>query len=82
MREVGLIPELFNMWGGIVLRRLLRRGSTTEVFNRGLYREVVEANNQWIKKERGMGGLGVKHDCELYSGVKRLGDIPEYLQNL
>ena len=37
------------------------RGSTTEVLNRGLETEVIEANNHWRKRERGRdGGEGLR----------------------
>ena len=38
------------------IMRSLRRGSTTEVLNHGLESSVIEVNNCWRKRERGMGG--------------------------
>ena len=38
------------------LRILLRRGSTTEALNMGLFTEVIKANNLWIKRDGIIGG--------------------------
>ena len=41
MRKVILIPERVNVGENMSLRRSLRRGSTTEFLDRGLYTEVI-----------------------------------------
>ena len=38
------------------LRISLMRGSTTEVLNRGLDTSVIDSNNIWRNRERGIGG--------------------------
>ena len=64
------------------LRISLRRGSTTEVMNRGLDTQVIEAKNRCIKGDRGRGGVrGFKNGGEVYSGGERLGDTLEILAN-
>ena len=55
MEEVGLIPEGVEVAEDMSLRRLSKRGSTTEVLNRGLDILVIEANNLWSKIEKGKG---------------------------
>ena len=67
VREVVLITEGVDVGENMRLRRLFRVGSTTEVLNRGLYMEVIEAKNQWrnMDRGRGRGGGGVKHDGRL-----------------
>ena len=37
------------------LKRLLRRGSTSEATNNGVPREVIELNNRWRKVEKARG---------------------------
>ena len=51
-----LIPEGVYIGDDMILWRSLRRGSTTENMNRGLDTSVIEANNVWMKVDRGRGG--------------------------
>ena len=51
-----LIPEGLNIGKDMSLWRSLRRGSITEVLNRGLDTLVIKANNIWKKRELGRGG--------------------------
>ena len=51
-----MIPEGVESGEYMILRRFLRRGSTTEVLNNGLASSVIEAKNSWRKRERGRGG--------------------------
>ena len=37
---------------GIILRRPLRKGPTTEVMNMGMETLVVEANNRWRNRDK------------------------------
>ena len=55
-REVGLIPDVFEVGENMILRILLSRGSTNEVFNRGLDTSVIEAKNRWRNRDRGRRG--------------------------
>ena len=47
--EVGLITWGVDVGEDTILRRLLRRGSTTEVLNNGLDSSVIEAINILMK---------------------------------
>ena len=59
------------------LRRYLRRGSTTEVSNRGLYMAEIEANSRRRKRDRGIGGgqrlimIATYHQVEMTWGYTR-----------
>ena len=46
----GLIPEGLYICENMSLWISLRRGSTTEVLNRGLYTLVIKANNRCRKR--------------------------------
>ena len=50
-----LIPAGVYIGDDMILWRSLRRGSTTENMNRGLDTSVIEANNRWINRDRGIG---------------------------
>ena len=55
MREVGLFSERVNVRENMSFSRLLRRVSTTEVFNRVLDTAVIKDNNRWRNTERRRG---------------------------
>ena len=52
------------------VRRSLRRGSTTEASNRGIPKEVVEANQRWGKHQRARGVLPQMAMMERYSDAR------------
>ena len=47
-RELGLIPEGVNVGENISFSRLLSRGTTMEMLNRGFYTAVVGDKNRWM----------------------------------
>ena len=51
-----MIPGVVDVRESMSLRRYLRRGSITELLNRGMYAAVIEVNNRWRKREQGRGG--------------------------
>ena len=52
------------------IRRSLRRGATTEAQNRGIDKDVLEANNRWKKHLRSRGVLPNMSMVERYSDAK------------
>ena len=52
------------------VRRSLRRGSTTEASNRGIPKEVIEANQRWGKHQRSRGVLPNMSMMERYSDAR------------
>ena len=51
-----MIPAVVEIGEDMSLRISLMRGSTTEVLNRGLDTSVIDSNNIWRNRERGIGG--------------------------
>ena len=51
----GLIPAVVDIGEDMSFLISLRRGSTTDMLNRGLDTSVIEANNRWINRDRGIG---------------------------
>ena len=52
------------------VRRSLRRGATTEAQNRGIDKDILEANNRWKKHLRSRGVLPNMSMVERYSDAK------------
>ena len=52
------------------VRRLLRWGLTTEASNRGIPKEVIEANQRWGKHQRSRGVLPNMSMMERYSDAR------------
>ena len=50
-----MIPAGVDIGKCMRLQRSLRKGSITEVLNRGLDISVIEANNRWGKRDRCIG---------------------------
>ena len=65
------------------VRRSLRRGSTTEASNRGIPKEVIEANQRWGKHQRSRGVLPNMSMMERYSDARaNVGYLIRYSQGL
>jgi hypothetical protein len=65
-----VLPPSVKVQDEISVRRSLRRGSTTEASNRGIPKEVVEANQRWGKHQRSRGVLPQMSMMERYSDAR------------
>jgi hypothetical protein len=65
-----VLPGTVKVQDETSVRRSLRRGSTTEASNRGIPREVVEANQRWGKHQRSRGVLPGMSMMERYSDAR------------
>jgi hypothetical protein len=65
-----VIPLSVKIQDETSVRRSLRRGSTTEASNRGIPKEVIEANQRWGKHQRARGMLPTMSMMERYSDAR------------
>lgn len=65
-----VIPPSVKVGDEVSVRRSLRRGSTTEASNRGIPKEVIEANQRWGKHQRSRGVLPGMSMMERYSDAR------------
>jgi hypothetical protein len=65
-----VLPPSVKIQDETSVRRSLRRGSTMEASNRGIPREVVEANQHWGKHQRSRGVLPNMNMMERYSDAR------------
>jgi len=77
----GILSRVQERWPRVIsptvkiqdetsVRRSLRRGSTTEASNRGIPKEVIEANQRWGKHQRSRGVLPSMSMMERYSDAR------------
>lgn len=65
-----VLPPTTRVQDEMSVRRSLRRGSTTEASNKGIPKEVVEANQRWGKHQRSRGVLPSMGMMERYTDAK------------
>jgi hypothetical protein len=65
-----VLPPMVKIQDEVSVRRSLRRGSTTEASNRGIPKEVVEANQRWSKHQHSRGVLPAMGMMERYSDAR------------
>jgi hypothetical protein len=65
-----VLPSMVKVSDEFSVRRSLRRGSTTEASNRGIPKEVIEANQRWGKHQRSRGVLPGMSMMERYSDAR------------
>lgn len=65
-----VLPSHVRIQDDTSVRRSLRRGSTTKASNRGIPREVVEANQRWGKHQRSRGVLPSMGMMERYTDAR------------
>jgi hypothetical protein len=65
-----VLPPSVKISDEFSVRRSLRRGSTTEASNRGIPKEVIEANQRWGKHQRSRGVLPGMSMMERYSDAR------------
>ena len=65
-----VIPPSVKVQDETSVRRSLRHGSTTEASNRGILKEIVEANQRWGKHQRSRGVLPQMEMMERYSDAR------------
>jgi hypothetical protein len=65
-----VLPPSIKVGDEFSVRRSLRRGSTTEASNRGIPKEVIEANQRWGKHQRSRGVLPSMSMMERYSDAR------------
>jgi hypothetical protein len=78
-----VLPLAVKIQDEISVRRSLHRGSTMEASNRGIPKEVVEANQRWSKHQRSRGVLPTMGMMERYSDARaNVGYLVKYSMGL